>query len=174
MAADYEAFHLVGVGAQSLAKIEFEAAGVERATHTDNAVFGQTGDTVDEVSHRVHGVGYADDYGVGAVGQHAFGHLFNDAGVYADELFACHTRFAGKAGGDDHHVGVGSFGVVVCHADYAGVHVQKVCCLHHIHGFAFGYAFFNIDHYYFVGHAAHGHDVSCGCAYVAGAYNCYF
>ncbi len=52
--------------------------------------------------------------------------------------------------------------------------MQDVGGLHDVHGFAFRYALFDVDEDYFVGNLSGYQYVSCGCAYIAGAYYCNF
>ena len=52
VAADHDAFNFGCVGVQGQAEEVFEACAVQCAAHADDAVFGQTGDFVNQVGHR--------------------------------------------------------------------------------------------------------------------------
>ena len=108
------------------------------------------------------------------MGQYAFGNGFYDTGVYADELFAGHARFAGNTRGNDNDVRAGSFGVIIGNTVDFGVESEQGCSLHHVESFTFGYTFFNIKQYDFVSNFIESQNIGTCCAYISGAYDCDF
>ncbi len=129
---------------------------------------------MDEVSHGIHGVGYAENNGVGRVCDYLRGNALYYAGVNSDEFFAGHAGFAGYAGCDYDHVASFGCGVIVGYAFGASLDAEDVGSLHDVHYFAFGETFFDVDEDNFVGNATRDKNVGTGCAYVTGAYNCNF
>ena len=170
VSADDDALYFVGVGVECFAQVTFEARAVEGSAHTDDTVLGEDGRFLYEVGHRVHGVAYAHDDGVGRVGQHILGNTLDDACVDTDELFAGHARLAGYARGDDDDVGAGRLGVVVGYAAYFGVESEQCGRLSHVEGFAFGHALFDVEQYDFTCHFVERQNIGAGCAYISGAY----
>ena len=172
--ADHETFYLVGIAVELLREEIFETAAIECATHTDDAVFGQAGSLQSKVSHGVHGVGYNYEDSVRRIRQDLLSHRLHDAGIHANELLTCHTGFAGQTAGDNHYVGVGSLLIPIGNTLHNGVKTEELSCLHNIHSFAFGNAFFDIDEDYFAGHFLDSQHICTCCAYITGAHNSYF
>lgn len=129
---------------------------------------------MDQVTHGVHRVGDAQDDCFGRVLEHVVHYGFYNLGVNTDKFFASHTGFAGNTAGDDYHVGAFGGCVVVGDAAQTGVETQDAGGLHDIHGFAFGYALFDVEEYDLVGYlVGYKYVGTCG-TYIAGADDCYF
>ena len=148
--------------------------GVQDAGHAEHAVGIHLGGQVSAVAHHVQRVGHDDNLGVGRVLDDVLGHGLHDAGVGGDKVVAAHARFAGKAGGDDHHLGVVRGLVVVGHALDAGVVEIDGGCLPHVQRLALGHAFFDVQKNDFV-HDVFFSDAIGACrTNVSCSYNCYF
>ena len=106
--------------------------------------------------------------------EHVIHNAFHDACVHADELFAGHAGLAGDAGSDDNDVAAFGHGIVVGHAFQTGVDAENAGRLHDVHGLAFGYAFLDVEKNDLVGHLVCYEYIGTSCAYIAGAYYCYF
>ena len=171
MTADNESVDVVSIAAELLAQV---AARVERTAHTDHAVTRQTHSFQGQISHRIHRVRYHDDDSVGRVLEDLCSNALDDAGVYTDELLTCHTRFTGQAGSDNHYVRVSRLAIVVGYALNYGRETDGLSRLHDIHGFAFGYAFLDINQYNFAGDVLYSDHIGGGSTYVTCAYNSYF
>ena len=174
VAADDDAFHFVRVGVQRLAQVAFEARAVQGAAHAEYAVLRKPRGFQRQVGHGVHRVADDEQDGVRRVFQHVFRHAFHDAGVHADEFFTRHARLAGNARGDNHHVRVGRLGIIVRAAHQARVEAEQGSRLEHVEGFAFGHAFFHVEHDHFIGHFLECKYVCTRGTYVAGTNYCYF
>ena len=98
----------------------------------------------------------------------------NDTGVYTDQLLTGHTRLTRQTGCDNHYIRTGGQTVVVRNALHYGRETDRLGGLHDIHGFAFGYAFLDINQYNFAGDILHSDHIGSGSSYVTCAYNSYF
>ena len=90
-----------------------EAGGIEDAGHADDAVFREFGDHQGDLCHGVERVRYHYNDGVGGDGYGFFGGSAYDFVILQEKIVSAHARFAGEAGGDDYHVGIGGERVVV-------------------------------------------------------------
>ncbi len=174
MAADHDTFDLGDVGTERKAQEIAETCAVESATHADDAFLGQTAGLVDKICHGVHGVRHADHDSVGRVLEHIVHHALDDTGVHADKLLAGHAGLTGDTRCDDNDITAFGHGIVVGYTHETGVDVEDAGRLHDIHGLAFRNALFDVEQNDFVGHLVCYEYISTCCAYISGAYYCYF
>ena len=174
MTADNGSLNVGQRTSQSLTQIVFEAGAVQRATHADYAVFRQTSSFQGQISHGVHRIADDNQDGIRRMLENVFSNRFNDTGVGADQFFTGHAGFTRQTGSDDNHCGTGCFCIIISASYYTGVKAKQRRGLHHVHGFAFGNAFFDIKEYHFAGNLANSQNVCACCAYIACTDDCNF
>ena len=174
MATHQHRLDVFGAHVQLLRKEGAVACRVKDACHAKHALAVDVGVQVRAVGHHVQRVGHNHQNGVGAVLHDVFRHGFHNARVGRDQVVAAHSGLPRKSAGDDHHVGICRFGVIVGRPHRAGVVQVDGRGLPNVKRLALGKAILDVQQHNFVRHFSGGQHICTSGAYVSGTDNSHF
>ena len=122
-----------------------EANRVKHAGLTEDAILGETGDSLHVEGHQVERVGDHDDKALGGVLLDVLADGFDNVGVHVQEVLARHTGFARQAGRHDDDVGSFEIGELVGAFDH-GVIASYRACLGQVKSFALWDTLDDVNH----------------------------
>ena len=166
MLAVHMGVDIPGADAEGFGQLRLEPRRIQNRAGTDDAVGRDAGDFMEHIRHDVHGIGDNDVNCVRGVFDHIGGNIPQDIHIGLRQLQPGLTGFAGKTGGDDHHLGTSGIGII---AGPDNGRRAEGGSLVNVHRLAKGFLLIDINEHDFRGNIGRHHVVCNGCANAARA-----